>query len=563
MDEQSAEHQAKAFTSKQRTVALIIVAFAFIMDLLDSTIVNIAIPSIQANLHASYATIQWLVAGYSLTFALLLITGGRMGDVFGYKKVFLTGIGGFTVASLLSGIAPNSSFLIVARLLQGSMAALMVPQVMSLMQVMYKPHERNSVMGIFGMLGGLAASLGPIVGGLLIKANLFGWDWRPIFLINLPVGIGAFIAACYFLPKGRSTHPLKMDLVGTGLVVIALSLLIFPLIEGRDLGWPAWSFAMLFATIPAMALFGWYEQRKMKRDGSALIVPSLFKIRSFVNGLTLNILLECVMIGFFLTFTLLLQIGIGFSVIKAALTGVPIAIGIGLSIAAIGQKLMPKLGRYIFILGAAILSAGVLSIGWIVNRYGITTHPWQLLASLFVTGIGIGTIMTPMFSIALQDVDTQHAGAASGILNAIQQVGAAIGIAIIGVIFFGQLNHNALNAFHKTEPALRQQLTALHVPSAAQDNLVIAARDCFYDRSTQKDSSQTPASCQMFNAGESSDAAAQAIGNTIATTAKTANANNFAHAYKATLIFTMSVLVVICGLSFLLPRHFRVLQETI
>ncbi len=190
--QQAAAHHASKFSPKQKKIALLIVAFAFVMDLLDSTIVNIAIPSIQANLGASYATIQWLVAGYSLTFALLLITGGRMGDVFGYKKVFMFGVGGFTVASLLTGIAPTAGFLVAARLLQGSMAALMVPQVMSLMQVMYEPKQRAGVMGMFGMLGGLAASLGPIVGGLLIKANLFGWDWRPIFLINLPVGIFAF-----------------------------------------------------------------------------------------------------------------------------------------------------------------------------------------------------------------------------------------------------------------------------------------------------------------------------------------------------------------------------------
>ncbi len=563
MNQESAEFHAQAFTSKQRTIALVIVALAFVMDLLDSTIVNIAIPSIQANLHASYATIQWLVAGYSLTFALLLITGGRMGDVFGYKKVFLLGIGGFTVASLLSGIAPNPAFLVVARLLQGSMAALMVPQVMSLMQVMYKPHERGNVMGIFGMLGGLSASLGPIVGGLLIKGNIFGWDWRPIFLINLPVGIAAFIAACYFLPKGRSRHPLHLDMTGTALVMVALSILIFPLIEGRDLGWPLWTIIMLAASVPVFAFFTWYEQRRMKRDGSALIVPALFRIRSFVNGLALNILMQGLLIGFFLTFTLMLQIGLGYSVIKAALTGVPTAVGIGLSIALIGQKLMPRLGRYIYLLGALILASGIISIALIVGHYGIQTHPWQLLVSLFATGLGMGTIMTPTFSIALQEVDAQHAGAASGIMNAVQQVGAAIGIALIGVVFFGQLNHGALNAFDKATPALRQQLTVLHVPAIEQDKIVADSRTCFHDRSTQKDSTKTPASCMQAISSAPSPEVGMAIGSVVKNSALTANATNFSGAFRAAVWFCMTVLAIISLLSLSLPRHFRVLNETI
>src|SRR6478736_5847968 len=175
----SAQDHAATFSKRGRTIALVVVAFAFVMDLLDNTIVNVAIPSIQANLGASYTTIQWLVAGYALAFALLLITGGRMGDVYGYRKVFMWGVAGFTVASLLSGLAWSPLVLVIARLLQGAMAALMVPQVMSMMQVMYPPEERGQVNGLFGGMAGIAASLGPVIGGLLIKANIFGLDWRP------------------------------------------------------------------------------------------------------------------------------------------------------------------------------------------------------------------------------------------------------------------------------------------------------------------------------------------------------------------------------------------------
>jgi len=559
--EQSATHHASKFSAKQKRLALLIVAFAFVMDLLDSTIVNIAIPSIQANLGASYATIQWLVAGYSLTFALLLITGGRMGDVFGYKKTFLWGIAGFTIASLLSGIAPTPQFLIVARLLQGSMAALMVPQVMSLMQVIFKPSERSGVMGMFGMLGGLSASLGPIVGGLLIKANLFGWDWRPIFLINLPVGIFAILAGMRFLPDGKSEHPLHIDIKGTLLVIVALSLLVFPLIEGRDLNWPLWTIVMLAAAVPALWFFAWYENRKHKRDQSALIVPSLFRVRSFVSGLGLNILVESAMIGFFLTFTLVLQIGLGFSAIKAALTGIPTAVGMTIGFAVLGNKLIPKMGRYVIGLGSGIFASGLLYMTWLLSHYALNTHPWQCIPGLFVIGIGLSLIMAPIFAVALRDVDTSHAGSASGILNAVQQVGAAIGIAIIGVIFFGQLNHGAYKSFDDVAPQLSKDLSSLHLPAQAQQQILDQTRACYHDRAAEKDAHAVPASCKQAQQSAPNSAIGQQINTAVTKSALAANANNFASAFRSAIIYTLLLLVLGCALSMTLPRKIRVSDE--
>jgi EmrB/QacA subfamily drug resistance transporter len=554
----AAEHHAATFTPKQKKLALLIVAFAFVMDLLDSTIVNIAIPSIQGNLGASYAAIQWLIAGYSLTFALLLITGGRMGDVFGYKKIFMFGVTGFTLASLLAGIAPNIEFLVGARLFQGSMAALMVPQVMSLMQVMFKPKERAGVMGLFGMLGGLSAALGPIVGGLLIEWNLFGWDWRPIFLINLPVGVFALIAGWKFLPSGRSVHPLHLDIKGTLLIVVALSLLIFPLIEGRELDWPIWTIAMLAAAIPALLLFGWYEVRKDRADKSALIVPSLFKVRTFSTGLLLNIIVQSVMIGYFLTITLVMQVGLGYDVLKAALTGVPTAVGMTIGFAVLGQKLIAKFGRSVIGIGAALYGASLLYVVWAVTNFGLDTTPWHLLPGLLVLGVGMSLIMIPIFSAALQDVDAGHAGSASGILNAVQQVGAAIGVAVIGVIFFGQLSNGAVKSFDDVTPQIRQDLTALHIPAQAQDQIVQGSRACYDDRSKQKDATETPASCKQLESGSSaSNATGQKVGDVITNAVKKANANNFATAFRWAIVYVFGLLVVICTLSLLLPKKFK------
>lgn len=567
----AAVHHARKFSAKQKKLALFVVAFAFVMDLLDSTIVNVAIPSIQANLGASYANIQWLIAGYSLTFALLLITGGRMGDVFGYKKLFLYGVAGFTISSVLTGIAPNAEFLIFARLLQGSMAALMVPQVMSLMQVIYEPKERAGVMGLFGMLGGLGASLGPIIGGLLIKANLFGLDWRPIFLINVPVGIFALIAGAKYLPEGRSEHPLHIDVKGTLLIIVALSLLIFPLIEGRELDWPLWSLALLGLSIPALAWFGWYEVRKDRRDHSALIVPALFKVKTFVSGLALNILVEGIMVGYFLTVTLVMQVGLGYSPIKAALTAVPTAIGMGLGFAVLGQKLIAKLGRSVIGLASAIFATGLLYVAWIITHYSLQAHPWQFVPGLLITGIGLSLIMIPIFSAALQDVDVNHAGSASGILNAVQQVGGAIGIAIIGVIFFGQLTASAYRSYDSTAPDLHRQLTQLNVPAPIQEAIAQQSRNCFHDRTTQKDSSVLPESCQpqtgqaaqpqratnsQAQLADADDATKQ-IGLVVQESAVKANAANFAAAFRAGVLYIMIALVIISAMSFLLPKKFK------
>lgn len=551
----SARQHAETFSGRRRTIALVVVALAFVMDLLDSTIVNIAIPSIQSNLGASYTMIQWLVAGYSLAFALLLITGGRMGDVFGYKKLFMVGVAGFTLASLLSGVAWTPHVLIGARLVQGAMAALMVPQVMSLMQVMYKPEERGAVNGMFGALAGIAASLGPIVGGLLIQANVFGLDWRPIFLINVPIGIFGLFAAAKYLPEGKSAHPLKLDLVGTGLIIAALSLLVFPLIEGRELNWPTWTFAMMAASLPVFGVFAWWQLRKDKIDGSPLVLPALFRRRSFSLGVVVNILFEAVMLGFFLTFTLLLQAGLNYSVLHAALTGIATAVGISVTVAVLGMKVIAKLGRYALTLGAAVTAIGLTLVSYIANANGLALSGWYLAPALIITGVGMGLVMMPIFAVALNDVDHNHAGSASGTLNAVQQIGGAIGIAAIGVIFFGQLTSHAPVSLDKVEPQIKQELTAQHVPAVAQDQIIAGVRDCYIDRVNQKDTSQTPESCKQ--AESSSTPGTAAISKIIEHQAKVANAENFNNAFHIGTFYEMTLLAVIAILSFFLPRHIR------
>lgn len=551
----SAQQHAAKFSTRARTIALVIVSLAFVMDLLDSTIVNIAIPSIRLNLSASYSAIQWVVAGYSLAFAVLLVTGGRMGDVFGYKKLFMIGVGGFTIASFLSGIAQTPDMLIAARLLQGSMSALMVPQVMSLMQVMYKPAERGGINGLFGALGGLSASLGPIVGGLLIKANWFGWDWRPIFLINVPIGIFGILAASKYLPEGKSPHPLKLDIFGTILIIAAMLMLVFPLIQGRELGWPSWTFWTMAGSVVVFGVFAWWQKHKEQTDGSPLVLPSLFKHASFSFGLAINMVFEMAMIGFFLTFGLLLQIGLGFSAIHAALTGIPTAFGIALTMAILGPKIIPRLGRYSLAIGTIVMAIGLTVTTWVLHHYGLGVHSWQLIPGLLTVGVGMGMIFGSLFAAVLNGVDPRHAGSASGTLNAIQQVGGALGVALIGVIFFGQLGSAAPASFASTRGTLETRLAAQHVPAAGQNAIADNVQKCFVDRSREQDSSVTPPSCQQTAAVGAHEN--PAISGAIADSAKTANAVNFDNAFKWSIFFALCLLVVTMILTFRLPAKFK------
>src|SRR6266566_3872996 len=242
----------------RRWLTLVILLLAAFMNLLDVSIVNIAVPSIQRNLGASYADVQWALAGFTLAYALVLITGGRLGDTFGRKRLFLIGVAGFTVMSALCGAAQSPGQLIAFRVVQGAMGGIMIPQVLAVIQVTIPPAERIKALAGFGVTAGLGTVSGPLIGGLLINANMFGWDWRPIFLINVPVGIIALAASAVLVRESRAPDPPKLDPVGVVLISAALLLLLYPLVQGRQLGWPTWKFISMAASAPVFALFIWY-----------------------------------------------------------------------------------------------------------------------------------------------------------------------------------------------------------------------------------------------------------------------------------------------------------------
>jgi EmrB/QacA subfamily drug resistance transporter len=261
---------------------------AAFMDLVDVTIVNVAIPSIQRDAGASFSQIQWITAGYALAFAAGLITGGRLGDIHGRKRLFLVGIGGFTLASALCGFAANPEMLVASRILQGGMAAMMVPQVLSIVHATFPAHERGKVFGLFGAIVGLGAVSGPLLGALLTEWNLFGLEWRPIFLINLPVGIAGLILGSRFITESKAPRALKLDLVGVALVTLGLLMLLYPLTRGDELGWPAWGFVSMSGSIGVFSALVAYEKRKAARDGSPLVELSLFEVKSFAAGIAVQ-----------------------------------------------------------------------------------------------------------------------------------------------------------------------------------------------------------------------------------------------------------------------------------
>lgn len=425
---------------RRRWLALAIVMTAAFMDLVDVTIVNVAIPSITRDTDASFSSIQWITAGYALAFAAGLITGGRLGDIYGRKRLFLIGIGGFTVASALCGFAANPEMLVASRILQGGMAALMVPQVLSIVHATFPAHERGKVFGLFGAIVGLGAVSGPLLGALLTEWNLFGLQWRPIFLINLPVGIAGLILGRRFISESKAPKALRLDLAGVVLVTLGLLMLLYPLTRGRDLGWPVWGHVSMAASLLVFAGLVAFERRKARRDGSPLIELSLFKVKSFAAGVAVQLTFGVVLGIFFLVWTLYMQMGLGWSALRAGTTGIPFSVAVSVAAGISVQKLVPRFGRKVLQTGALLMIAGLLLYIGEAARYGMGITSLQMAAPLVVMGVGMGLIVAPLTDAVLSGVPKEHAGSASGLINTVQQMGTALGLGLVSVVFFGSIS---------------------------------------------------------------------------------------------------------------------------
>jgi EmrB/QacA subfamily drug resistance transporter len=539
----------------RRWLTLVILLLAAFMNLLDVSIVNIAIPSIQRNLHASYADVQWALAGYTLAYALVLITGGRLGDTFGRKRLFLIGVTGFTIMSALCGVAQTPGMLIGCRVVQGAMGAVMVPQVLSVIQVIFPPAERIKALAGFGITAGLGTVSGPLLGGLLIQHNLFGLDWRPIFLINVPVGIIAVIASAILVPESRAPRPPRLDPIGVFLVSAGLLLLLYPLVQGRELGWPAWTFVSMAAAAPVLAIFIWFERRKSRQDGSPLVELSLFRDRSFSTGMGVAIAFFLGIASFALVLTLFLQTGLGFTPLHAGLTFLPFSVGVLLSSGA-AARLAPRFGRGVTMTGALIIAAGMAAMIGVVHHYGGAVTTWELAPELVAAGLGLGAVIAPLADIVLDRVPAQHAGSASGVFNTGLQLGNSIGIAVIGVIFFGLLGSQSASAAHAVAPELRAGLAATHLPAPAANRIEGQFGPCLHARLVASDPTVTPAACRLSAAAGGAGPSALPAGTTrvLATAGPAAVRYDFAAALERTLWFQVAAFLASFLFMLGLPR---------
>ena len=424
---------------KARTIALISLFMASFMELLDATIVNVALPDIERALGAQNAQLQWMVASYTLALAIGLITGSRLGDIYGRKKVFIVGLVAFTVASVLCGMAMNPEMLIASRALQGFASAAMIPQVLSSLQVMYKPSERAGAMAGFSALAGVAAVSGPILGAILTDANIFGWGWRTIFFVNIPVGIFAVICAVKFVPESKAPVRHKLDLSGVVVLAVGMLAILYPLTMGREEGWPLWTFLMMGFGVLVLVGFVLLQWREERNGGEPLVAVSLFKSRPFAAGIAMMFLFFIPMNGFFLIQTLFLQLGLEYPILKAGLTMIPFSIMVPVLAGISAAILAKKIGRVVLQLGPLVIAAGFVVLIFTVQAVGGTVTPWHLLAGLALSGAGFGMVVAPVGIFVLSEVPTKFAGSASGLFNTTSQLSGALGVAIIGTIFFNGL----------------------------------------------------------------------------------------------------------------------------
>ncbi|WP_328788095.1 MFS transporter [Streptomyces sp. NBC_00273] len=536
-----------AATARPWLVLAIVLTAAF-MQLVDVSIVTVAVASIQDGLDAGYAQVQWVLAGYTLAFAVLLVTGSELGDRFGRKRVFILGTAAFTLASLLCGAAGNAETLIAARLLQGLAAALMYPQVYAVIQVTFPPRRRGTAFGILGGVVGLAAITGPLVGGLLIQADLFGWTWRPVFLVNIPVGLLAVVLAARFVPESRATDAGGQDLTGVLLVTAGLALLVYPLVQGRELGWPAHLFAMAGAGVAVLALFGLYERRREGRGRTPLVRTGLFRNRGFTSGLLLILVFYGAFLPFFLVFSVYLQSGLGYGALRTGVAVLPYALGSGIG-SGVSVALAPRLGRAALQIGLTILIAGTLGVAWAVHAWGTGLETRHVFLPLLVAGLGFGFTVTPLVTLILARIPLADAGSASGTLTTAQQIGSSIGIAVLGAFFFGLLGSQADAATADEVPGLRAELAALHITGDAAQDVIDEFRSCFHDRAAATDPTAVPASCRQAPAP--ADAPVRRI---VAAATTRALHTDFAESVQRTLLLQAVLFAGCLVLVFALPK---------
>jgi EmrB/QacA subfamily drug resistance transporter len=411
-------------------IILAVVLVADVMDMLDLTVTNIAAPSISQTLNGGQTLIQWLGTAYALAMGVFLIIGGRLGDKYGQRKLFLIGIAGFTVSSLSCGLSMNSTMIIISRLAQGAFGAMMIPQGMAIMAENFPRDMLTKAFAFFGPIISISMVLGPIFAGFLINTDILHTGWRSIFLINVFLGVIGFIIAYRVLPKNNGDRSINLDCLGSGFLGGMMFFLLYGLIEGSNNGWGTISLFSIGMGALFLCLFAWRQATATH----PLIKPSLLKNRGFTAGLTLGLVYFAVVSGLNYIISIFLQLGLGASPFEASLEMSPLAIGVIIS-SIIVPKLINKLGREVISIGLFTTAAGLFLFYVLVNQ-AVTITLWRLFPSVFIIGFGMGFCIGTLFDFAIGDISPDEAGSASGSLSAVQQLSGSIGITAITSVFF-------------------------------------------------------------------------------------------------------------------------------
>ncbi len=420
--------------ARQRAMLTVLLSAMF-MAQFDFFVVNVAAPTLAERLQAGPAALELIVGGYAFAYASGMITGGRLGDLFGYRRLFIVGMVGFAGASLLCGVVGNPTELIVARLVQGFAAALMVPQVLAVITAEVPVADRARALGWFGAATGLGSIAGQVLGGVLLNANVFGLGWRVIFLVNVPVGVVASALAARFLPVVRSGRRARLDLVGAAGVAVSLALVLVPLTLGRGAGWPAWTWVCLGLALPGLGLTGWWLETLRARGGQPVLDPSLLRVRSYLAGLGSNVAFMIYFGSFMFTLTLLLQGGLGLSALAAGLAFLPMGV-LYTGTALVGARLVARFGIRVVVLGGAISAVG---LGVLAITLGSGVSLGWVVVGLALVGAGNGLVLPRLIGAALARIEPEQAGIGAAMLTTAQQFASATGVALIGGVFFAVL----------------------------------------------------------------------------------------------------------------------------
>jgi EmrB/QacA subfamily drug resistance transporter len=439
----SAAEQRVAYPG--RWLAAVVMIGAAMMDLIDITVVNVALPTIRADLGASGTQLEWVVSAYMLAFAATLIVSGSFGDLLRRKRIFIAGIALFGIASLAAGLAQTPGELIAARVVQGTAAAAMIPQLLGTFRAMFSGEERGKAFGMYGAILGFASAVGLVLGGALTDADLFGWGWRTVFLINIPIALISLVAAIRVVPETHDPEAGRPDLVGAAVLTAAIVAIAYPLLEGRSLGWPVWTWLLLGAGITGLLGLGAIEARRQHARVAPLLRPSLFRLPAFSAGLAVQLAFSAGLQGFFLVFAIWIQAGMGFSPLGAGLTALAFSVG-SFVLAPVAVPLAQRYGRLVLSSGGLLMALGALAVAVGADHVGTGSDPWPVVPGLVVAGVGLSLLIIPLVNVVLAAVPHEAASGAGGVFSTAQQLGGALGVAVVGAVFFSNLGAQSFTA---------------------------------------------------------------------------------------------------------------------